>query len=100
MSASGPRTDVTRCPLCGRYRGESGSDADIGTAAVDSLKALDPNRPIREADVRHFPFSVAARPGDRRASHHAQNRGHHTMSATGQTAIMFNVGNAQPVLEL
>jgi hypothetical protein len=28
--------------------------SDIDTAAVDSLKALDPERPIREADVdRH-----------------------------------------------
>jgi hypothetical protein len=27
---------------------------DIDTAVVDSLKALDPNRPIREADI----FSV------------------------------------------
>ena len=26
--------------------------SDIDTAAVDSLKALDPNRPIREADIR------------------------------------------------
>ena len=25
---------------------------DIDTVAVDSLKALDPNRPIREADIR------------------------------------------------
>jgi hypothetical protein len=25
--------------------------SDIDTPAVDSLKALDPNRPIREADV-------------------------------------------------
>jgi len=25
---------------------------DIGTAVVDSLKALDPGRPIREADIR------------------------------------------------
>jgi hypothetical protein len=25
--------------------------SDIDTAVVDSLKALDPNRPIREADV-------------------------------------------------
>jgi hypothetical protein len=24
---------------------------DINTAAVDSLKVLDPNRPIREADI-------------------------------------------------
>ena len=31
--------------------------SDIDTAVVDSLKALDPNRPIREADisaVRHW----------------------------------------------
>ena len=26
--------------------------SDIDTVAVDSLKALDPNRPIREADMR------------------------------------------------
>jgi hypothetical protein len=26
--------------------------SDIDTAAVDSLKVLDPNRPIREADIR------------------------------------------------
>jgi hypothetical protein len=26
--------------------------SDIDTAAVDSLKALDPNRPIREADMK------------------------------------------------
>jgi hypothetical protein len=25
--------------------------SDIDTVAVDSLKALDPNRPIREADI-------------------------------------------------
>jgi len=25
--------------------------SDIDTEAVDSLKALDPNRPIREADI-------------------------------------------------
>jgi hypothetical protein len=27
--------------------------SDIDTAVVDSLKAIDPNRPIREADVRY-----------------------------------------------
>jgi len=26
--------------------------SDIDTGVVDSLKALDPNRPIREADIR------------------------------------------------
>jgi hypothetical protein len=26
--------------------------SDIDTAAVDSLKALDPNRPIRETDIK------------------------------------------------
>jgi hypothetical protein len=34
--------------------------SDIDTAVVDSLKALDPNRPIREADmaraVQNFRF--------------------------------------------
>jgi hypothetical protein len=27
--------------------------SDIDTATVDSLKALDPNRPIREADIEN-----------------------------------------------
>ena len=27
--------------------------SDVDTALVDSLKALDPNRPIREADIRY-----------------------------------------------
>jgi hypothetical protein len=27
---------------------------DINTAVVDSLKVLDPNRPIREADIAEF----------------------------------------------
>ena len=31
--------------------------SDIDTAAVDSLKALDPNRPIREADIYGPAFS-------------------------------------------
>ena len=30
----------------------SASPRDVDTALVDSLKALDPNRPIREADIR------------------------------------------------
>jgi hypothetical protein len=29
--------------------------SDIDIAAVDSLKVLDPNRPIREADIRSNP---------------------------------------------
>ena len=28
--------------------------SDIDTAVVDSLKALDPKRPIREADIAHL----------------------------------------------
>jgi hypothetical protein len=28
--------------------------SDIDTAAVDSLKVLDPNRPIREADIESY----------------------------------------------
>jgi hypothetical protein len=28
--------------------------SDIDTVTVDSLKALDPNRPIREADIREM----------------------------------------------
>ena len=30
--------------------------SDIDTAAVDSLKALDPKRPIREADIPDIPI--------------------------------------------
>jgi hypothetical protein len=32
--------------------------SDIDTAAVDSLKALDPERPIREADKRGCGWNV------------------------------------------
>ena len=31
--------------------------SDVDTALVDSLKALDPNRPIREADIGEFRVS-------------------------------------------
>jgi hypothetical protein len=33
--------------------------SDIDTAAADSLKVLDPERPIREADVRQAPSIVS-----------------------------------------
>ena len=36
--------------------------SDIDTAVVDSLKALDPQRPIREADVGRAPRHVAEVP--------------------------------------
>jgi hypothetical protein len=32
--------------------------SDIDTAAADSLKVLDPERPIREADVPPFPEAL------------------------------------------
>ena len=32
--------------------------SDIDTAVVDSLKALDPKRPIREADISSQIFAV------------------------------------------
>ena len=35
--------------------------SDIDTAAADSLKALDPNRPIREADITSFNNFVSSR---------------------------------------
>jgi len=38
-------------PMC-RFRREKHEPAsDVATVVVDSLKALDPNRPIREADI-------------------------------------------------
>ena len=33
--------------------------SDIDTAVVDSLKVLDPKRPIREADIRRLPGRVS-----------------------------------------
>jgi hypothetical protein len=33
----------------------SARELDVDTALVDSLKALDPNRPIREADIAGGP---------------------------------------------
>jgi hypothetical protein len=36
--------------------------SDIDTVAVDSLKALDPNRPIREADIARLHGKVALHP--------------------------------------
>jgi hypothetical protein len=35
--------------------------SDIDTAVVSSLKALDPNRPIREADIALMPTDVRFR---------------------------------------
>jgi hypothetical protein len=37
-------------PWC-RFRREARAREDIDTVLVDRLKALDPNRPIREADI-------------------------------------------------
>ena len=37
-------------PWC-RFRREARALSDIDTAVVDSLKVLDPKRPIREADI-------------------------------------------------
>jgi hypothetical protein len=34
--------------------------SDIDTAAADSLKVLDPKRPIREADIPRHDYDVAA----------------------------------------
>ena len=36
--------------------------SDIDTVLVDSLKALDPNRPIREADIQFAPLPVPVIP--------------------------------------
>jgi hypothetical protein len=47
---SGPRFSVHTALVPSPERSTK-SVSDIDTAVVDSLKALDPNRPIREADV-------------------------------------------------
>ena len=38
--------------------------SDIDTAAADSLKVLDPKRPIREADIDSRALSATIRPWD------------------------------------
>ena len=35
--------------------------SDVDTATVDSLKALDPNRPIREGDIAGYSITSSAR---------------------------------------
>jgi hypothetical protein len=42
--------------------------SDIDTVAVDSLKALDPNGPIREADMKTTNFEVCSYPKSRQRS--------------------------------
>jgi hypothetical protein len=46
--------------------------SDIDTAVVDSLKALDPNRPIREADIAVASQNVCLRPRRHRRSSHSR----------------------------
>jgi hypothetical protein len=45
--------------------------SDIDTAVVDSLKVLDPKRPIREADIAGFPrrANIESREGFSQAAH-------------------------------
>ena len=60
-SSSNP---VMEGPWC-RFRREKHEPAsDIDTAAVDSLKALDPKRPIRETDIGGYPMDLS--PGRQR----------------------------------
>src|SRR5881397_2813599 len=40
--------------------------SDVDTELVDSLKALDPERPIREADIVHTPNTIRCRALGRR----------------------------------
>ena len=47
-------------PWC-RFRREARAREDIDTVLVDRLKALDPNRPIREADINEWQ-SISALP--------------------------------------
>jgi hypothetical protein len=48
-------------PWC-RFRREARAREDIDTATVGSLKALDPNWPIREADIRQLKGGVRYTP--------------------------------------
>ena len=43
--------------------------SDIDTVAVDSLKVLDPNRPIREGDIARL-FDHLVGGGEQRLRHH------------------------------
>jgi hypothetical protein len=52
-----PRPRIPCWKGLGADSGEKHEPAgDIDTEAVDSLKAIDPNRPIREADVKALPI--------------------------------------------
>src|ERR1019366_8827354 len=51
--------------------------SDIDTAVVDSLKVLDPKRPIREADIEQQPAEF--RPGRVERLMHALARGDHRL---------------------
>ena len=55
-------------PWC-RFRREARAREDIDTATVGSLKALDPNWPIREADIRPLKGDASDTP----ESGHAEN---------------------------
>ena len=59
--------------------------SDIDTVLVDSLKALDPKRPIREADIGRKPGCSDARPPMR--------------SAGNRTAIAHSLRAMRPARE-
>jgi hypothetical protein len=60
---------------------------DIDTAVVDSLKVLDPNRPIREADIS----ATKACGGAKRAM---KRRGLHASAARRRCRLPRGGGNA------
>src|SRR5215470_3189561 len=70
---------VPPCPRIPSWKGpsaESGEKhepaSDIDTAVADSLKALDPTRPIREADIGARPINVRFTPESGHRNRHAR----------------------------
>ena len=55
-----PFSDLARCPHFSRYRVKSGHHKlePLSLPLTHSLKALDPNRPIREADMEAARWGV------------------------------------------
>ncbi len=52
--------------LCAESEEKHEPVSDIDTGVVDSLKALDPKRPIREADIADDPTRLSFRVGPRK----------------------------------
>ena len=67
--------------------------SDIDTAAADSLKVLDPNRPIREADVTLLNFDVRFAP----VSGHSPTRSRCLLWAISGHRLVYSITSSAPM---